>query len=169
MRNDEFMYNSSGYFDPTAGFALRNLTEPKPKGYIRWFGQPVYICTSKPVESEEDIRFLENCCHFAAEQGAQPIAPILIYAEYFDMTDERMRRRVLNWTRSWLRHASEIWVFDGEPPMQLKTELERSVRCGKAIRYFTSTASGDFVMNRKVQNQLPAFCCREENGGCECR
>lgn len=31
---DELMYNYSGYYDPTAGIALRNIARVQPSGYV---------------------------------------------------------------------------------------------------------------------------------------
>ncbi|MCR4622565.1 MAG: hypothetical protein K5663_10845 [Clostridiales bacterium] len=147
---DELMYNYSGYYDPTAGIALRNISRVQPSGYVAWAGQPIYICPAKPVQNDRDIAHLEECCRFALKQGAQPLAPLLFYAGIVDITDPDQQRMVLSWTRAWIRHASEIWIFDGEPPASMKSELVRSVRKGKTIRYFGKDSNGDYTMIRKI-------------------
>lgn len=160
-RKQSLMYNADGYFDPTAGVALNHASKSRPNGFIKWIGQPVYICTSRPMSSDEDIQYLERCCAFAANQGAHPIAPLLFYSEIFDLSEESQRRQIYKWTRSWLRQASEIWVFDGEPPRQLAVDLQRSIRNGKAVRYFSTDQAGRFIQSRKVCNKEGHPQCRK--------
>lgn len=152
-RKNSLMYNADGYYDPTAGVALKNAEKKLPNGYVRWLGQPIYICTPRQIVSDADIQYLERCCTFAAAQGAQPIAPLLFYAEIFDLTDARDRKMILKWTRKWLRQTSEIWIFDGAAPKNLRPDIERFVRAGKTIRYFQTGDDGRFELTKTVSSR----------------
>ena len=150
-KNHSIMYNADGYYDPTAGLALRNVEKRMPNGYVQWLGQPIYICTSRPIYSEADVQYLERCCMFVARQGGHPIAPLLFYADIFDLTDASERKQILKWTRKWLKQASEIWVFDGEPPKHVKADIQQFIRKGKTIRFFDDNFDGHFTQTKTIQ------------------
>ena len=147
---DELMYNMSGYDDPTAGIALKHICKEKPSGYVSWVGQPIYICPTWEIRNEEDIDRLETCCRFAERQGAQPISPLLFYAGIVDITNESEQRKVLSWSRAWIRRVSEIWVFGGKPPQYIKIDLVHAVRRGKTIRYFSPDSKGSYMLWREI-------------------
>ena len=149
-RRDLLMYNADGYYDPTAGFALKNAEKKMPNGYVRWFGQPIYISTPRQNSMDADTQYLERCCTFAAAQGAHPIAPLLFYADIFDLTDPQERKMILKWTRKWLRQASEIWIFDGAASRSIRSDIERSVRAGKTVRYFKTGIDGGFELVKTI-------------------
>ena len=135
-KRDSLLYNADGYYDPTAGESLKAIMSNSPSGFVRWRGQPVYICTPEVPTTEEQCTHLERFCRFVARQGAHPISPFLFYSEILDLTDRGHVRSVLRWTRGWLRRASEIWILGNSVPWNLRTEVNRAMSKGKAVRFF---------------------------------
>lgn len=156
------MYNASGNYDPTAGFALKHVM--KADNYpVKWRGQPVYICPSKPIKTEEDFYRIDQYCRFAIKKGALPIAPLLFYADLYDLSEEDMQKQLLKWTRNWVKIASEIWVFDGETPSQLWDTFDKSLDFGKVIRYFGENDKGKLVQTREIREHSQLWKERDDN------
>mgnify|MGYP000097220816 CR=1 FL=1 len=76
-RKDLLQYNAEGYYDPTAGKALLNALRNRPIGFVRWMGQPIYICPGNDPKMISDTRLLRQFCRYAIGKGAHPTAPML--------------------------------------------------------------------------------------------
>ena len=61
-RKDLLQYNAEGYYDPTAGKALLNALRNRPIGFVRWMGQPIYICPGNDPKMISDTRLLRQFC-----------------------------------------------------------------------------------------------------------
>lgn len=141
------LYNALKSYDPTAGCALKS----RRNIFVKQRSLLVYICMSRSIESQEDFYFIDRCCRFAVEHGALPLAPLLFYADLYDLTEPQMQYQVLSWTRTWIRNAAEIWVFGDKPLGPLKPEFDSFLNSGKIIRYFGETDSGDFTQNWEIR------------------
>lgn len=149
--NVSVMYNASGNYDPTAGCALGSILKFHRNKFVKRNGLPVYICMSRPIKSQEDFYFIDRCCRFAVEHGALPLAPLLFYADLYDLSEPQMQYRLLKWTSSWIKNAAEIWVFGNKPLDPIKPEFDKFVSGGKVIRYFGETDNGDFAQNWEIR------------------
>lgn len=153
-RNDSLFFNGEGYYDPTAGQALLNVLRQQRRRYVSWSGQPIYLCTDSSTCTSEDLRLLDRFCNFAILQGAHPVAPILFYSDLYDLRDRSQRSMVLKATRSWFRHASEIWILGKNNPFGLKQELQHVIRRGKTVRRFAETKSGHFYQTQCISTHM---------------
>lgn len=164
----DVMFEKKDYSDPTAETAIRNiLMSDKKKRLAKHPGQLVYICTKRPIRTEEDFYYIDRCCRFAVEQGVLPIAPLLFYADLYDATESRMQNRILGWTRPWIKNASEIWLFGGDTFAPLQYDFVKSDGLGKTIRYFDENTKGDFLQThmtrgtKSTKEGEEVFCCAE--------
>ena len=152
-RKDLLQYNAEGYYDPTAGKALLNALHNRPIGFVRWMGQPIYICPGNDPKMVSDTRLLRQFCRYAIGQGAHPTAPMLFYSGILDLSDVYQTRILLSRTRGWCKRASEIWVL-GEVPMDdMRWDIKQSLKHGKVIRFFVPDAEEGFKQIKMIDNK----------------
>lgn len=149
-KKDLLEYNAEGYYDPTAGKALLNVLSGRPTGYIRWLGQPIYLCPGNDPKNACDTRLMRRFCQFAVGQGAHPTAPMLFYAGILDLSDGCQIRLLLRWTREWCKRASEIWVLGDAPMNEMRWDIKQALKHGKVIRFFTPDSEEGFQQVKMV-------------------
>jgi len=143
-------YNAEGYYDPTAGTALLNILRARPAGYVKWLGQPIYLCPGDDPDLVGELRLLKRFCRYAASQGAHPLAPCLFYSEVYDLSDTVQIKPLLRWTRDWCKRASEIWVLGNAPMPEMRWDLKQALKHGKTIRFFTEDPEEGFRQLRVI-------------------
>lgn len=73
------MYNSEGYYDPTAYEAL--MTIEKEAKALRAFRPVVYICSPLAGDVERNQEKARTYCRFAVDSGCIPIAPHIYFTQ----------------------------------------------------------------------------------------
>ena len=149
-------YNAEGYYDPTAGTALQNVMRSRPTGYIKWLGQPIYICPGDNPDLALELRPLKRFCRFAAGQGAHLLAPCLFYADVYDLSDLAEIKPLLRWTRDWCKRASEIWVLGNAPIPEMRWDLKQALKHRKTIRFFVEDPEIGFRQIRAIDGSEPS-------------
>ena len=149
-KKELLIYNSEGYYDPTAGNALQNVLRGRPNGFVRWMGQPIYLSPGDTPLLLYDNHQMQRFSRYAAAQGAHPLAPMMFYANVFDVTDLNQVKLLLRWTREWCKRASEIWVLGDAPMPELRWDIKQALKHGKIIRFFSEDAENEFRQIRMI-------------------
>ena len=130
MGND--FRNREGYPDPTAGAALRRLSQEEHR-----YRPLVYICSpyaDDPVSNKEKaIRY----CRFAVDAGRIPLAPHLLLPLY--MKEDTERGLALFMDLVFLSKCEELWVFGDRISGGMQAEIDRAKKLGIRTRYFTES------------------------------
>lgn len=141
-----FYRNHEGYIDPTAGEALsrisreekRHTAEKKPVRSV----QPrplVYICSRYSGDVDRNTQAAREYCRFAVKQNAIPVAPHLLYPQFLDDANPAERSLGLYFAKILMDKCDEVWIFsDGEYSAGMRAELERALRKGCKIRFFST-------------------------------
>jgi hypothetical protein len=129
-------YNSEGYPDPTAAEALANVArEEKAKGW-----KPcVFICSPFAGDIHRNTLNARRYLKFAADKGAIPFAPHLLYPLVLDEGDPAQRKLGLFFGMVWLGKCDELWVFGSFISSGMGAEIAKAKKRGIPIRYFSET------------------------------
>lgn len=129
------MYNSEGYYDPTAYLALTKI-EQEAKA-ARAFRPVVYICSPLSGAVEENQAKARGYCRFAVDSGYIPLAPHIYFPQFMNDALPRGRNLALFMDIVLLSKCAELWVFGGTISQGMSIEIEKAKRKGQMIRYFT--------------------------------
>lgn len=125
--------NAEGYPDPTASKALAGVArEERAKAW-----KPcVFICSPFAGDVAGNTLRARRYMRFAAEQGAIPFAPHLLYPQILDDANPRERETGLFFGMVWLGKCDEVWVFGSHISNGMEREIARAKRRGIPIRRF---------------------------------
>lgn len=129
------MYNSEGYYDPTAYEALSNIV--KAEKAQRSFRPLVYVCS--PLSGDVDIN-QENArryCRYVVDSGCIPLAPHLFFPQFMNDANPKERDLAMFMDIVLLSKCSELWVFGERISNGMRIEIERAKRKGQLVRYFS--------------------------------
>lgn len=151
--------NSEGYFDPTAGEAIRNVTrgERGLKGG-KSYRPLVFICSPYAGDTKRHTLAARRYCRFAVGQNAIPVAPHLLFPQFLDDSDRDERGLGLFFAKVLMDRCDEVWVFaDGAYSAGMRSEHERAVRKGFKIRYFTTDCREVHPDRDRREEQMEPF------------
>lgn len=125
--------NAEHYPDPTAAEALANVArEEKSKGW-----KPcVFICSPYAGSVKRNTQNAKRYMRFAADRGAIPFAPHLLYPLVLDDGDPAQRELGLFFGLVWLGRCDELWVFGDRVSEGMAREIAKAKWRGMPIRYF---------------------------------
>ena len=83
------MYNSEGYYDPTAYEGL--MTIEKEAKALRAFHPVVYICSPLAGDVECNQEKARTYCRFAVDRGCIPIAPHIYFTQFMNDASRKAR------------------------------------------------------------------------------
>jgi hypothetical protein len=128
------LHNSEGYLDLTAAEALANIArEEKEKVW-----KPcVFLCSPYAGDTKRNTQNAVRYLKFAADRGAIPFAPHLLYPLVLDERDPAQRELGLFFGMVWLCKCDELWAFGDYISTGMKAEIDKAKRRGMPIRYFT--------------------------------
>ena len=129
------MYNSEGYYDPTAYEAL--MTIEKEAKALRAFRPVVYICSPLAGDVERNKEKARTYCRFAVDSGCIPIAPHIYFTQFMNDANRKERDLALFMDIVLLSKCAELWVFGDMATNGMSIEIEKAKRKGQLIRYFT--------------------------------
>ena len=126
-------YNHERYPDPTAFEALSAVErEERQKAW-----KPcVFICSPFAGDVEQNIEYARRYLTFAAQNGAIPFAPHLLYPQALDDSDPEQRKLGLFFGSVFLGKCDELWVFGGRVSEGMTAEINKARRRGMLMRYF---------------------------------
>ena len=129
------MYNSEGYYDPTAYEAL--MTIEKDAKALRAFRPVVYICSPLAGDVEQNQEKARAYCRYAVDSGFIPIAPHIYFTQFMNDNSKKERDLALFMDIVLLSKCAELWVFGSTITNGMSIEIEKAKRKGQLIRYFT--------------------------------
>ena len=129
------MYNSEGYYDPTAYEAL--MTIEKDAKALRAFRPVVYICSPLAGDVEQNQEKARTYCRYAVDSGFIPIAPHIYFTQFMNDNSKKERDLALFMDIVLLSKCAELWVFGERITGGMSIEIEKAKRKGQLIRYFT--------------------------------
>lgn len=129
------MYNSEGYYDPTAYEAL--MTIEKDAKALRAFRPVVYICSPLAGDMEQNQEKTRTYCRYAVDSGFIPIAPHIYFTQFMNDNSKKERDLALFMDIVLLSKCAELWVFGSTITNGMSIEIEKAKRKGQLIRYFT--------------------------------
>ena len=129
------MYNSEGYYDPTAYEALTSIIQEARA--VRTFRPIVYICSPLSGAVEKNQENAKRYCRFAVDAGFIPLAPHIYLPQFMDDNNPTERDLALFMDIVLLSKCAELWVFGETISKGMSIEIERAKRKGQPIRYFT--------------------------------
>jgi hypothetical protein len=126
--------NSEGYPDPTAGEAVANVTREEK---LKEWKPCVFICSPYAGDTRKNIQNALRYLKYAADNGAIPFAPHLLYPQVLNDNDPSQRELGMFFGMVWLCKCDELWAFGEVLSAGMKAEIDRAKRRGLRIRYFT--------------------------------
>lgn len=129
------MYNSEGYYDPTAYEAL--MTIEKDAKALRAFRPVVYICSPLAGDMAQNQEKARTYCRYAMDSGFIPIAPHIYFTQFMNDNSKKERDLALFMDIVLLSKCAELWVFGERITSGMSIEIEKAKRKGQLIRYFT--------------------------------
>lgn len=129
------MYNSEGYYDPTAYKALMAIEKEAKE--LRAFRPVVYICSPLAGNVTKNQEKARTYCRYAVDSGYIPVAPHIYFTQFMNDTIRRERDLALFMGIVLLSKCAELWVFGNMVTNGMSIEIEKAKRKGQSIRYFT--------------------------------
>ena len=129
------MFNSEGYYDPTAYEALTNIVQDAKQK--KAFRPVVYICSPLSGDITANQAKARRFCRFAVDSGYIPIAPHLFFPQFMHDDREDERNLAMFMDIVLLGKCAELWVFGNTISKGMSMEIEKAKRKGQPIRYYT--------------------------------
>ena len=132
--------NAEGYYDPTAGIAISRMVrdERKKEKKRKKFRPLVYIISPYAGDVVRNILAAQGYCRFAVREGMIPIASHLLFPQFLSDEDPTERKLGLFFGIVLMDKCQEIWIFGDDVSAGMKAEIDRAMRKGYLIRYFTT-------------------------------
>jgi len=132
-------YNSEGYYDPTAYEALTAVdreTVSRTPARRKIYRPLVFICSPFAGDVEQNLENARRYSKYAAEQGAIPFAPHLIFPQFMDDNDKSQRDLGIFFGLVLLGKCDAMWVFGGTLSRGMKLEITKAQKRGLTIKFF---------------------------------
>jgi hypothetical protein len=97
----------------------------------------VFICSPYAGDTAGNMLKALRYMRFAAEMGAVPFAPHLLYPQVFDEFDSIERELGISFGLVWLNKCDELWVFGRHISSGMALEIAKANKRGIPIRTFT--------------------------------
>ncbi|MBW8384112.1 MAG: hypothetical protein K0M69_16525 [Youngiibacter sp.] len=140
-------FNSEGYYDPTAYEALTAVEQSEKARNT--FRPMVYICSPYSGDIESNTLAARRYSRFAADRGYIPIAPHLLFTQFFDDILPAERELGLFFGNVLMSKCAEVWVFGTYISCGMEAEIDRAKRRNYNIRY--SNTNCEEVQNVRDQ------------------
>lgn len=124
--NQKEWENGSGYYDPTAYQAIKNVS------YL----PIVYICSPYSGDVEVNTQLARQYSRFALDKGTLPIAPHLLFPQFMNDLDVAERQHAMRMNLILLGRCEELWVFGVELSEGMCLEIKRAQHRNMMIRWF---------------------------------
>lgn len=131
-------FNPEHYPDPTAAEALANVEREERNRKLC-----VFVCSPYAGDVLKNTSNARRYLKFAADKGAVPFAPHLLYPQIMDDRDPKQRKQGLFFGMVWLRKCDEIWVFGNRVSNGMKLEIAEARKRRIPVRYFTENCEED--------------------------
>lgn len=157
---DNWYRNSEGYYDPTAGAAMKNMycEEKKARKQAMTTEERkekrrplVFICSPFAGEVYRNVHAARDYCAFAVREGCIPFAPHLFFPQFMDDVSENQRNLGILFGKVFIDKCNEVWIFGKEISVGMELELEYAAERNYKIRYFDeycSEVSKNYAVNR---------------------
>lgn len=128
------LYNSEGYYDPTAYEALSHIgRETKETAY-----RPlVFICSPYAGDIEGNTERARGYCRFAVSKNCIPIAPHLLFPQFMEEDDPAKRSLGIFFGLVLQSKCREVWVFGRTISKGMAVEIAKARERKIPVRYFT--------------------------------
>ena len=130
-------FNSEGYYDPTAYEAM-SAVEKEEKA-LRAFRPIVYICSPYAGDVEKNVAAAQSSSRFAVDKGYIPVAPHMLFPQFLNDSNPKVRQLALFFGNALLSKSSEVWVFGDRISSGMEAEIRRAKWKNYRLRYFTNT------------------------------
>lgn len=90
----------------------------------------VYIASPYAGDIEKNTEMARKYCRYAADQGAAPVAPHLLYPQFLDEYNPSDRARGLRMGLELLAACDELWVFGPTISSGMAAEIAEAKRMG---------------------------------------
>lgn len=128
------LYNSEGYYDPTAYEALSHIEEEARRTAYKPL---VYICSPFAGDMARNAERARGYCRFAVSQNCIPIAPHLLFPQFMEESDPAQRSLGIFFGLVLQSKCKEVWVFGRKVSKGMAVEIEKAKGRGLPLRYFT--------------------------------
>lgn len=125
-------FNSEGYYDPTTYEALTRIEQEEKAARYRPL---VYVCSPFAGDIQGNTERARRYSRFAADKGAIPIAPHLLFPQF--LSEETERELALFMGVVLLGKCEQLWVFGMTVSAGMRREIEKAKKKNMIIRYFT--------------------------------
>lgn len=95
----------------------------------------VYICSPYSGDTAGNTEKARRYCRFAADMGAVPIAPHLLFPQF--LSEETERELAMRMDLVLLCRCEQLWVFGGRVSDGMRREIGKAEYRNMKIRYFT--------------------------------
>lgn len=128
------LYNSEGYYDPTAYEALSHIEREAKKTAYKPL---VFICSSYAGDIERNTERARGYCRFAVSKNCIPIAPHLLFPQFMEEDDPAKRSLGIFFGLVLQSKCREVWVFGRTISKGMAVEIAKAKERKLPVRYFT--------------------------------
>ena len=128
------LYNSEGYYDPTAYEALSRIEREAKKTAYRPL---VFICSPYAGDIERNTERAREYSHFAVSKNCIPIAPHLLFPQFMEEDDPAQRSLGIFFGLVLQSKCREVWVFGRTISKGMAVEIAKARERKLPVRYFT--------------------------------
>ena len=128
------LYNSEGYYDPTAYEALSHIEEEARRTAYKPL---VFICSPFAGDMARNTERARGDCRCAVSQNCIPIAPHLLFPQFMEESDPAQRSLGIFFGLVLQSKCKEVWVFGRKVSKGMAVEIEKAKGRGLPLRYFT--------------------------------
>ncbi len=128
------LYNSEGYYDPTAYEALSHIEREAKKTAYKPL---VFICSPYAGDIERNTERAREYSRFAVSKNCIPIAPHLLFPQFMEEDDPAQRSLGIFFGLVLQSKCREVWVFGRTISKGMAVEIAIARERKLPVRYFT--------------------------------
>lgn len=128
------LYNSEGYYDPTAYEALSHIEQEAKKTAYRPL---VFICSPYAGDIERNTERAREYSRFAVSKNCIPIAQHLLFPQFMEEDDPAQRSLGIFFGLVLQSKCREVWVFGRTISKGMAVEIAKARERKLPVRYFT--------------------------------
>lgn len=128
------LYNSEGYYDPTAYEALSHIEREAKKTAYRPL---VFICSPYAGDIERNTERAREYSRFAVSKNCIPIAPHLLFPQFMEEDNPAQRSLGIFFGLVLQSKCREVWVFGRTISKGMAVEIAKARERKLPVRYFT--------------------------------